>query len=208
MLHQSKKILHLTFLADAMANPAISRFVSIFMSPADFIVDPTDNEKTRGYLTDPNGPAYSYVNATNAVAANNNSTNRERLAAAKAAFVRESTMIAAASAPAVRQWLDNVFSALAAHLPNVHPAEDRYTDDILYIVTMPEFGECLERQPRGSHKMGCQWYIPSAARAIHSRADSLQVGIVAVQETPHPLHLLVLLPYNGYSKWNTAACSS
>jgi hypothetical protein len=132
---------------------------------------------------------------------------------AKDAFVKELNKITAASAPAVQRWLDNVFGALAARLPNVHPAEDRYTDDILYIVTMPEFGlnawkDCLERLPSGSHKMGCQWCIPSGARAIHSRAHSPKVGIGTIQETPHPLHLFVLLPYSRYSKNNTAAYSN
>jgi hypothetical protein len=118
----------------AEVHGSIRSFRAIFLPPADIILR---GNIARKYLkiSKPSGEATTLVNAHAAAL-----VNQDNITRAQAAFEKKSRDVDVASRHSADQWVDNVFGALAGHLPGVQVPANTYQDDILYVVTTPEFG--------------------------------------------------------------------
>jgi hypothetical protein len=116
-------------------NEKIERFCTIFLPPADNIAT---SDPARKYIkvTKPPTPPSEALSLVNALASN----IPKDIGPAQHTFEAIADAIDVASRPAAKQWLHNVFSALETHLAQIPRMAGQYANDILYIVTTPEFG--------------------------------------------------------------------
>ncbi len=115
-----------------MANTNIGSFCSIFMPQADYIV--SDRSRSYFYQT----PAREGQRLLAALAGTNQAAKDQ----AQTAFRTISDTISNASRIRATQWVDNVLNTFGAYLAanRVVLGGPGYANDILYIISVPEFG--------------------------------------------------------------------